>query len=154
MICKKLNLDTFKTVVASTPLISIDLIVRNSQGEVLLGKRQNRPAQGSWFVPGGRIFKGEHLKDAFTRIAMIELGNEVTLTDASFIGVFEHHYLDNFLGTDFSTHYIVLGYQINMDIPIDDLPIEQHEKYRWWSIESLLKSAKVHCNTQAYFYNS
>ena len=46
-----LELETFKTVVASTPLVSIDLIVRNRQGQVLLGLRTNRPAQGGWFVP-------------------------------------------------------------------------------------------------------
>ena len=38
--------DTFRTVVASTPLVSIDLLVRNLQGELLLGERLNRPAQG------------------------------------------------------------------------------------------------------------
>ncbi|MBJ6922853.1 GDP-mannose mannosyl hydrolase, partial [Vibrio cholerae] len=42
---------TFKTVVASTPLVSMDLIVRNRYGQVLLGLRTNRPAQGFWFVP-------------------------------------------------------------------------------------------------------
>jgi colanic acid biosynthesis protein WcaH len=46
---------TFKTVIASTPLISIDLVVKNTKGEYLLGYRNNRPAQGFWFVPGGRI---------------------------------------------------------------------------------------------------
>ncbi|MGL4938848.1 MAG: GDP-mannose mannosyl hydrolase, partial [Shewanella sp.] len=29
-------------MVAATPLISLDLIVRNSQGQVLLGRRLNR----------------------------------------------------------------------------------------------------------------
>jgi colanic acid biosynthesis protein WcaH len=48
-----LPIETFKTVIASTPLISIDLIVRNNQQQILLGKRLNKPAQGYWFVPGG-----------------------------------------------------------------------------------------------------
>ncbi|HFK1281856.1 TPA: GDP-mannose mannosyl hydrolase, partial [Escherichia coli] len=34
-----LDLETFKTVVASTPLISIDLVVKNNAGQVLLGFR-------------------------------------------------------------------------------------------------------------------
>lgn len=49
--------EDFATVVRSTPLISIDLIVENAHGEFLLGKRLNRPAQGYWFVPGGRVQK-------------------------------------------------------------------------------------------------
>ncbi len=52
-----LNDSLFKTIVANTPLISIDLIIQNSQKKILLGKRINRPAQGYWFVPGGRVRK-------------------------------------------------------------------------------------------------
>lgn len=53
--------DTFRMVVASAPLVSIDLVVENSAGELLLGERLNRPAQGFWFVPGGRVQKNETL---------------------------------------------------------------------------------------------
>jgi colanic acid biosynthesis protein WcaH len=41
-----LPLTTFKTVISSTPLISIDFVVKKSGGKVLLGKRTNRPAKG------------------------------------------------------------------------------------------------------------
>jgi colanic acid biosynthesis protein WcaH len=41
-----LDLPTFNTVVTSTPLVAIDLVVRNSRNEVLLGLRLNRPAYG------------------------------------------------------------------------------------------------------------
>ncbi|MFC4195069.1 NUDIX domain-containing protein [Novosphingobium lubricantis] len=64
-----LPLDTFLRVVDATPLIAIDLIVPNEDGGYLLGHRVNRPAQGFWFVPGGRIHKNERLDDAFRRIA-------------------------------------------------------------------------------------
>lgn len=37
--------ETFKSIIQHTPLISIDLIVRNEAGEVLLGKRVNAPAK-------------------------------------------------------------------------------------------------------------
>ena len=69
-----LSLEIFKTVVASTPLVSIDLIIRNSQEQVLLGLRNNRPTQGYWFVPGGRIQKDERLENAFRRLVSVELG--------------------------------------------------------------------------------
>lgn len=52
---------TFKTVVASTPLVSMDLIVRNKRDQVLLGLRTNRPAQGFWFVPGGVFVRTKRL---------------------------------------------------------------------------------------------
>ncbi|WP_313449769.1 NUDIX domain-containing protein, partial [Pseudescherichia sp.] len=65
-----LSQEDFATVVRSTPLISIDLIVENARGEFLLGKRTNRPAQGFWFVPGGRVQKDEPLAQAFERLTL------------------------------------------------------------------------------------
>ena len=47
---------TFLRVIEATPLVSIDLLVRNERGQVLLGKRANRPAQGLWFVPREGVF--------------------------------------------------------------------------------------------------
>ena len=61
-------------VVRSAPLVSIDLIARRPDGAVLLGYRRNRPAQGFWFVPGGRILKGERMAEALVRIVRRELG--------------------------------------------------------------------------------
>ena len=61
-------------VVRHAPLVSIDLILRDAQGRVLLGLRENEPARGLWFVPGGVIRKDETLDAAFSRIARNELG--------------------------------------------------------------------------------
>lgn len=66
--------ETFKSIIQHTPLISIDLIVRNEQGHVLLGQRVNAPAKGYWFVLGGRVRKNETLDDAFVRLVREELG--------------------------------------------------------------------------------
>ncbi|EIB9633284.1 GDP-mannose mannosyl hydrolase, partial [Escherichia coli] len=45
--------NAFKNIIRNTPLISIDLIIQNEKDEYLVGKRNNRPARGFWFVPGG-----------------------------------------------------------------------------------------------------
>ncbi|EKH6497956.1 GDP-mannose mannosyl hydrolase [Providencia rettgeri] len=146
-----LELNTFKTIVASTPLVSIDLIICNSENQVLLGLRNNRPAQGYWFVPGGRICKDETFDVAFNRLTNDELGKVCNITDAQFIGAYQHLYNDNFSGNNFSTHYVVLGYYIRQHIDIKELPLEQHKNYKWWDIDELLESPKVHDNTKAYF---
>ncbi|CDL36959.1 GDP-mannose mannosyl hydrolase [Citrobacter freundii] len=106
--------EDFATVVRSTPLISIDLIVENAHGEFLLGKRLNRPVQGYWFVPGGRVQKDEPLHAAFERLTEAELGLRLPLSAAQFYGVWQHFYDDNFSGEDFSTHYIVLGFRLRV----------------------------------------
>ncbi|WP_419834059.1 GDP-mannose mannosyl hydrolase [Endozoicomonas atrinae] len=146
-----LELETFKTVVASTPLVSIDLIIRNSQDQVLLGLRNNRPAQGYWFVPGGRIQKDERLDDAFRRLVTVELGTTAEFDQASFLGPYQHFYPDNFSGDTFSTHYVVLGYELMLDIDLNDLPVQQHQDYRWCTVDELLASEQVHQHTKDYF---
>ena len=79
-----LSVEDFAGVVRLTPLVAIDLIVRDSAGRVLLGERKNEPAKGSFFVPGGRITKNETLTAAFRRITRAELGVERSLTDSPF----------------------------------------------------------------------
>lgn len=141
----------FRQIVAATPLISIDLIVRNELGQVLLGRRLNRPAQGFWFVPGGRVRKDERLNDAFWRLTEEELGIAVSRDIARFLGPYEHFYTDNFSGEDFSTHYVVLGYEMVWQGEQDALPLSQHDQYRWCSVNELLQDPSVHQHTKDYF---
>jgi colanic acid biosynthesis protein WcaH len=151
IVCMFLDNNLFKTIIKSTPLISIDFVIENNNKQILLGKRINRPAKGFWFVPGGRVLKDEKIKDAFTRLVKVELGIHFTYKNASFLGVYEHFYKDNFSDDDFTTHYIVLGYKIILDEDSLNLPSGQHSAYQWFDITELCKSELVHDNTKAYF---
>ncbi|MGM8885713.1 GDP-mannose mannosyl hydrolase [Psychrobacter sp. 1U2] len=142
---------TFQTVIKNTPLVSIDLVIKDKLGRVLLGKRNNRPAQGYWFVPGGRVRKNESLYQAFKRLTDAELNEKISIDDASFLGVYEHLYEDSVFGSKVSTHYIVLGYQLTIDLDFVMLPADQHHKYDWFEINDLLDNNNVHKNTKAYF---
>ncbi|PTP60934.1 GDP-mannose mannosyl hydrolase [Vibrio splendidus] len=144
-----LPLDTFKVIIESTPLISIDFIVRSNEGKVLLGKRLNRPAQGYWFVPGGRILKDESFVTAFNRLIKNELSLE--FAETKFKGIHQHFYDDNFSGNDFTTHYVVLAYEIILDEELVNLPLEQHSSYKWLSLDDLLSDEQVHKHTKWYF---
>ncbi|MGL5843877.1 MAG: GDP-mannose mannosyl hydrolase [Aeromonas hydrophila] len=141
----------FQQIVAATPLISLDLIVRNGQGQVLLGRRLNRPAQGYWFVPGGRVRKDERLDAAFLRLTQEELGLTASRESARLLGPYEHFYADNFSGTEFTTHYVVLGYELAWQGQQDALPISQHDQYRWFEVADLLQDPSVHQHTKDYF---
>ena len=146
-----LRQEDFATVVRSTPLVSLDFIVENSRGEFLLGKRTNRPAQGYWFVPGGRVQKDETLEAAFERLTMAELGLRLPITAGQFYGVWQHFYDDNFSGEHFSTHYIVLAFRVQVKAEALTLPTEQHNDYRWLSPKTLLDDDTVHDNSRNYF---
>jgi colanic acid biosynthesis protein WcaH len=148
---------TFKTVINSSPLVSIDLLIENSQGQFLLGQRTNKPAQGFWFVPGGRIRKAESLADAFARLTLEELGMELSITDAKLQGPYDHFYTDSVFGDSISTHYVAIAYHLKLTAAIEaqlvsqQLPVAQHHLYQWLSPESLLAMQAVHEHTKAYF---
>ena len=138
---------TFEVVISSTPLISIDLLVKKDN-KILLGKRINKPAQGYLFSIGGRIYKNETINSAMMRIASNELNISLKLTP-SFIGVFEHFY-DDSIYQDVSTHYINLAYEIEIEETLN-LPNEQHNEYQWLTINELLESKQVHKYVKDYF---
>ena len=107
-----LDNQTFKAVINSTPLISIDLLVKKDN-KILLGKRINKPAQGYLFSIGGRVHKNETINNAMIRIAKNELDIGLKLMPR-FIGVFEHFY-DDSVYQDVSTHYVNLAYEIEIE---------------------------------------
>lgn len=148
-----LDFKDFLHVVENAPLISIDLIVQNENGEFLLGKRLNPPAKGDWFVPGGRIYKNETLDQAFVRIAKAELGIELARQYAPLLGVYEHFY-DTNAGEQpgFGTHYVVLAHQLavqqqNLCLPVQD----QHQSWCWLSAEAIRNEALVNQYSRQYF---
>src|SRR6185503_10993139 len=146
-----LSKDEFSFIVRNAPLVSIDLVVRDPAGCVLVGLRRNRPARGMWFVPGGRILKNELIADAFARITEVELGARMPISDGRFLGVFEHLYCDNALNeAAFGTHYIVLAYALVTRRDALPLPRGQHADFQWMSRDELLATEQVHQNTKAY----
>ena len=140
---------TFKTIIDSAPLISIDILLKKD-GKVLLGKRINKPAQGYFFSMGGRVNKNEAIANAMARIAKNELNIELKYIP-KFIGVFEHFY-DDSIYKDVSTHYVNLAYEYEVK-EVLNLPTEQHDEYRWFTIDELLQSEQVHKYVKDYFRN-
>ena len=143
--------ELFQSIVEHTPLVSMDLIVRDAEDRILIGLRRNKPAQGYWFVPGGRIYKDETLNAAFQRITQSELGVGLALQKAKALGVFEHFYRDNFSGTpNVGTHYVVLAYELIIRHEMLKLPNDQHDDYRWLGDGELMADATVHEYTKSY----
>lgn len=138
----------FRDVVKNAPLVSIDLIITDQSGAILMGRRENEPAKGTWFVPGGRIRKDEKIADAFDRIIRAETGLARSLADSRFGGVYEHLYLTNCFGdSGFGTHYCVLAYLLRLGerprITIDS----QHSQMEWLT----QSSTDIHPYSRAYY---
>ena len=145
----KLSDEEFLKVIDATPLVSIDLVLVNRTGCILMGMRKNQPALGSWFVPGGRIMKGESVDSAIRRVAKTELRTNLTKDDGRLIDVFDHYYDTNFANFEgIQTQYVVLAYEFHKDLDSKKLPLEQHFGWKW-ICESDFE--KVHENSAAYF---
>lgn len=140
-------------VIEHSQVISLDMIITNPDGKILLGKRNNEPAKNTWFVPGGRVYKNETFKDACRRISHGEFNRALSYDKE--IGVYHHSYNNNFDNEDCGTHYIVFAVAINLDAPMTlckEALDDQHEEMRWWSIEELLADPNVHAFTKSYFH--
>ncbi len=147
-----LDKNTFSTVIESAPLVSIDFVILDENNQALLGERLNKPAQGNWFVPGGRVLKNESLAEAFERLTQEEIGEAFSLSEASLLGPYDHFYDDNVFGDGFSTHYVAIAYTLRLSKPLNGLPHDiQHGRYQWFDIDSLLRDKKVHKHTKWYF---
>lgn len=139
--------DIFKCVIDNTPLVSIDLIIKNKE-KILLGKRVNKPAQGFWFTLGGRVLKNERIQDAIQRISKLELDTIID-NEIKFLGVFEHLY-DDSIFDGVTTHYLNLGYEVEVS-GLEDLPMDQHDEYRWFELGKLIQCDEVHPYVKDYF---
>lgn len=121
----------FAAAVTALPLVSLDWVLTNPNGQLLLGQRLNAPARGWWFTPGGRIRKNEALVQAMQRVACDELGMESQIADlwagrAQLMGAWDHFYTDSAFSPQVSTYYVNLPHWLALtwaDLTQLELPV-------------------------------
>jgi colanic acid biosynthesis protein WcaH len=149
-----LSKEVFLGVVDAAPLVAMDLVVVRGGTEILLGVRNNRPAQGFWFVPGGRIRKNEPMQAALARVAHAELSLDLAALPQPpvHMGAFEHFYADCFAGdAGVSTHYVVMGNLVQLPAGTELAAADaQHSALRWWPLAEAQASSQVHRFTKDY----
>ena len=67
--------DLYNQILTNMPIPCVDFCLV-SQGMVLLVLRKDAPAKNEWWVPGGRILKGEKMQETAARKCKEELGIE------------------------------------------------------------------------------
>ena len=72
----KIPLTLYDQIVELLPISSVEAII-SKDNSLLFLRRQNSPAKGQWWFPGGRIRKGETLEEALYREVKEETGLEV-----------------------------------------------------------------------------
>lgn len=139
-----LPLAQFQQAVAALPLVSVDWVLTNPVGELLVGQRLNAPARGAWFTPGGRIRKGETLAHALGRVFQEELGAPFELASAlvqrcRLMGAWDHLYPDAAFSPTVPTHYVNLPHWAALtadEVAALRLPLgEQHSEWQWMPLK-------------------
>lgn len=150
---------TFENIVRNSPVCAVDICILNDNNKLLLGKRKNPPAKDFFFVPGGRIRKGETLFLATNRILNTELNYEISkniFSKIKLLGIFEHFYDDNFIGNNsFPSHYLIVAYLVSLSLLKKKYSVDfqdQHEEYIWYNLSSE-NDIKIHPYIKDYLRN-
>ena len=141
----------FRHAIASVPLVSVDLLIVRDH-HILLGRRRDEPARDTWFVPGGRIRRGESIGNALRRVWNNEIERAFPEREPRLEGVYEHQYDCAFDGSDVATHYVVLAHRFDVDGELS-LRASSHGDCWWAPIAALPDTHKgmaVHPNAFAY----
>lgn len=86
--CLGLPEEIFLFVSRLTPLVNVDLLIKNDCGHVLLTWREDPIFGRGWHVPGGVVRLGESFADRIAAVAAGELGVGVSF-EAAPLGIFE-----------------------------------------------------------------
>jgi len=147
----------FAQACEALPLVSIDLVLTDEAGRLLLGLRRNAPARDWWFTPGGRIRKNEPLTEARRRIAAEELGlPQSAVRRATFMGAWDHFYADSVFDPDVSTHYVNLALWLPLTeqeaaaLPLPKDDDAQHAGWQWMPANQAATVPGVHPHVQVY----
>lgn len=143
----------FSMAVDALPLVSVDLVVVNPAGHMLLGKRRNAPAQLWWFTPGGRVRKNEPYTECLLRVALSELGLKAQdVQVAQLMGVWDHFYEDSTFSSEVSTHYVNLPHilRLSHSLELESLPSDQHSSWRWQPADEASLADDVHPYVRTY----
>jgi colanic acid biosynthesis protein WcaH len=88
-----IELTEYKRILEVIPILCVDVIIENDEGEYLLVFRNNHPMKDHWWVVGGRVEKGELLTAAACRTVRQEVGLDAR--EMRSVGYYEGHFDEN-----------------------------------------------------------
>ena len=75
--------EIFRFVTSITPMINVDLLIKNQQNHTLLTWRDDGLCNPGWHVPGGIVRYKESMVDRIHAVAANELGAQVKAAPAA-----------------------------------------------------------------------
>jgi len=69
--------DIFYYISSTTPLINVDLMIKDSNNRIIFAWRDDKYSGTGWHIPGGIIRFKETIEDRIKQVALKEIGQEV-----------------------------------------------------------------------------
>lgn len=110
IVAQKIPTLFFKKIHQVLPVLCVDIVVTHGR-KFLLVKRNNVPARGLWWPPGGRLLKNERFVHAAQRKLREETGLRGELP--RFLGTAEH-FSDPGYFKGFNSHTVTFVFQISV----------------------------------------
>lgn len=119
--------ELYKKIAENMPIICVDGIIIKD-GQYLLVRRKNEPLKDHWWVPGGRVKRGERLTEAFYRKIKEEVGLDVQILGEAHY--YEDFFEDNDLGLDYkhTISFVFIARPVGEQKVVLD---SQSSKFRW-----------------------
>lgn len=121
-----LPINDYKHIAANMPILCVDMVAVKD-GKYLLVKRDNNPLKGQWWVPGGRMLRGETPEEAVHRKMKEEVGLDVNII--SRIGFYNEIFTENELDIDY-VHTLSVVFIVSVkdgEVKLD----KQSTEYKW-----------------------
>lgn len=113
---------TYKTFVENMPIVGLEAVVLCGE-KVLLLRRNNPPAQGEWWFPGGRLRKGESFEDALRREVKEETG--LNVKPIKFVGVYNRVFPER--------HDVALVFLCKIQDKVFDIKLnDEHSEFKFF----------------------
>lgn len=124
------------------PKVGVGVVIQNSEGKYLLGKRKGKHGAGTWNFPGGHLEWGEAIFTCAMRETMEEVGIEIT-------NLMMGPYTNDFNEQE-GTHYVTL-YVIADPLSEDARVMEPEkcEEWGWYAATEL--PSPIFLSTRHYF---
>ena len=115
--------ELYKQMLLNLPILCVDLIIQNSEGEFLLVKRDNHPIKGYDWVPGGRMLKNVGVEENAQKKCQQELG--VNITDWRVVGIYDDQYDTNAFNLDTKIHTLSVLCRTNIRIEQAEIKLDE-----------------------------
>lgn len=146
-----LTVDEYSKVLDSVVTANVDTILHNPNGEILLGKRADKPLQDELWIFGGRMKPGESINDTVVRNLRREVGIEIDEERLIYSNVYNIMWPGRAEPPQehgFQTMMTIMKYECTLNEAEQVLSADKtHTDMRWYSqdeLRALQKQDKLH----------